>query len=331
MILAIYMIFINIFALAIYGIDKGLAQNDKQRIPESRLILVAALGGAFGALFGMFIFHHKTRKPKFAITVPLLFIVYLLLMGFCLEQNYRLTTSEYDYVNSKIDASKDGFVIVQISDLHNQWFGPGQSYLLEEIEKCDPDIIAVTGDAVDKYHTSYSIAKSFFEGAVKIAPVYYITGNHEDWLKDEDFDKFVNDVEKLGVNFIDDETIDIGNISLIGVAEESREADLTGLTSKCPEGNLKVMLAHEPNPHENYKKADADLVLCGHNHGGQIIIPKKGGLISSDLKFFPELYEGVHLFNNMTMIISRGLGNSAAPVRINNYPEIVKVTLHMQN
>ena len=328
MILAIYMIFINIFALSIYGIDKGLAINEKQRIPERSLILVAVFGGAFGALFGMLIFRHKTKKPKFAITVPLLFICYLLLTAFLLEQNYHLTRSEYDYRSPKVDPATDGFVIVQISDLHNQWFGPGQTYLLEDIEKCTPDVIVVTGDVIDRHHTSYKISEKFFEGAVKIAPVYYITGNHETWLNKKDFDSFLNRIEAMGVHYLDDKTVDIGAVSLIGVAEVSRYNDLSPLTGACPEDNLKVMLAHEPQAHESYEKAGPDLVLCGHNHGGQINIPGKGGLVDSDLHFFPDLYEGVHEFNSMTMIISRGLGNSIFPIRLNNYPEIVKVTLH---
>ena len=57
----------------------------------------------------------------------------------------------------------------------------------------------------------------------------------------------------------------------------------------------------------------------------QIIIPGAGGLISPEVEWFPELYEGEHTFGDMTMVISRGLGNSVLPVRINDYPELVVV------
>ena len=77
-------------------------------------------------------------------------------------------------------------------------------------------------------------------------------------------------------------------------------------------------------------KYPADLVLTGHVHGGQFIIPGKGGLVSPDFEFFPEMYEGEHRYGDMTMIISRGLGNSVIPVRINNYPEIVRVVLRKE-
>ena len=63
----------------------------------------------------------------------------------------------------------------------------------------------------------------------------------------------------------------------------------------------------------------------GHYHGGQIIIPGKGGFVSPEYEFFPKYYEGMHDIDGMDLVISRGLGNSILPVRINNYPEVVVV------
>jgi len=78
MLFVYYLIIINIVAFIIYGIDKKKAENYKYRIPESRLILVAVLGGVYGAGLGMLVFHHKTRKPKFYITIPLLLVLNLI-------------------------------------------------------------------------------------------------------------------------------------------------------------------------------------------------------------------------------------------------------------
>lgn len=90
--------------------------------------------------------------------------------------------------------------------MHNQFFGANQDRLIDEIKKCDPDIIVVTGDVVDSGHTYYKFALDFFEGAVEIAPVYYITGNHEVWLYGDEFNEFLSNVESLGVNFMDGKT-----------------------------------------------------------------------------------------------------------------------------
>ncbi len=351
MLLVYYMLLCNVVAFAFYGVDKYLAVKGKRRVPERRLLFFAVIGGVFGAGLGMLIFRHKIRKRRFIVTVSVSCVVYLLLIALCLFLNLHLTVTDYEYRSAKVPADMDGFRIVQISDLHNQRFGSGQKRLLAKIREIKPDIIVVTGDVVDSYHTNYGYAKDFFEGAARIAPVYYITGNHETWLDAAEFSEFLSDVEACGVTFLDDRAVVIGGVVLSGLAD----ASLTGLdlalpvpdadgtvsdrsnnsaedTSKATvlqnsEKPLQILLAHEPAYFERYRKAGADLILTGHVHGGQIIIPGKGGLISPDMEFFPELYEGVHEKDGSTMVISRGLGNSILPLRINNFPEIVTVTL----
>lgn len=321
MILVYWLILVNLAAFILYGMDKSYAKKGARRIPEKTLLLWAFLGGSIGAFLGMKVFHHKTLKPKFAVTVPLLMVLELVICGFCLFQNYHLTTSTYD-----VDLGlSDDIKIVQVSDLHNQFFGINQSVLLDQIEAIDPDIIVVTGDIVDSTHTSYSIAMDFIEGAVKIAPVYYVTGNHENRLHGDKLDKFYDDMRASGVVFLDDTYADMGEYTLAGIADSSLESFDTypAFTDEKP----VVMLAHEPDYVSLYQSLGADLVLTGHVHGGQIIIPGKGGLLSPDFTFFPELYEGMHSYGSMTLIVSRGLGNSIAPVRINNFPELVVINV----
>ena len=63
---------VNVLAFALFGIDKAKARNGSWRIPEKTLITSAILFGALGAWIGMKVFHHKTRKPLFAVGVPVL-------------------------------------------------------------------------------------------------------------------------------------------------------------------------------------------------------------------------------------------------------------------
>ena len=70
--LSIYLSLINALALLLMLADKQRAKKHRWRIPEAVLLGAAALGGSVGALFGMWLFHHKTRKAKFFITIPLL-------------------------------------------------------------------------------------------------------------------------------------------------------------------------------------------------------------------------------------------------------------------
>lgn len=77
-----YLIVMNVLAFLLFYTDKRKAQKDKWRIKESTLLIVAALGGSYGALVAMYLFHHKTRKPKFYILVPLMTGVHVFLIHY---------------------------------------------------------------------------------------------------------------------------------------------------------------------------------------------------------------------------------------------------------
>lgn len=317
MILVYWLILVNLVAFILYGYDKSCAKKNKRRIPEKTLLFWAWIGGSVGAFLGMRFFHHKTLKPKFFV-VPVLMVLEIIICVICLYQNYHLVTSNYEV---DLGLSSE-LTIVQVSDLHNQFFGIKQSTLLKQIEKADPDLIVITGDIVDKTHTNFAIAEDFIEGAVKIAPVYYITGNHEVWIGSR-MDQFYEKMRSLGVIFLDDTYIDMGSYILAGIGDSS----LDSFVAYPPFDDSKpvIMLAHEPQYYPLYKNLGADLALTGHYHGGQIIIPGAGGCISPEFEFFPKLYQGMNDMDGMQLVISRGLGNSVLPVRINNYPELVVV------
>ena len=324
MILVYWLILVNLVAFILYGYDKSCAKKHARRIPERTLLLWAWFGGSIGAFLGMKLFHHKTLKAKFVI-VPVLAVLEILICVFCLYQNYHLVTTEYEV---DLGLTED-LTIVQVSDLHNQVFGTGESALLSRIEAASPDIIVVTGDIVDSTHTSYKIALDFIEGAVKIAPVYYVSGNHEGRLAGAKLDAFYAKMREMGVIFLDDTYVETSDYILAGIADASLGAygasGTYGAYGAFDDTKPVILLAHEPQYHEFYRSLGADLTLVGHYHGGQIIIPGLGGLISPEFEWFPELYEGEHTFGDTTMIISRGLGNSIVPVRINDYPELVVV------
>ena len=82
-IILIYLELVNLTAFALFGIDKHRAKKKRWRIPESALILSAVLGGSIGALGGMLLFRHKTRKPRFTVGVPVILgmqVVFFLLI-----------------------------------------------------------------------------------------------------------------------------------------------------------------------------------------------------------------------------------------------------------
>ena len=80
-ILVWYLAVINFITWIAYGLDKGRAKSGKWRIPERTLLLLALVGGSLGALAGMILFRHKTRKPKFFVSVPVMFVVHCVIVA----------------------------------------------------------------------------------------------------------------------------------------------------------------------------------------------------------------------------------------------------------
>lgn len=79
--LMVYLALVNLVAFVLFGMDKRRARLDQWRIKESTLLLSAALGGGVGALAGMRLWHHKTRKAKFAIGVPVMLALWMVGIG----------------------------------------------------------------------------------------------------------------------------------------------------------------------------------------------------------------------------------------------------------
>ena len=93
------------------------------------------------------------------------------------------------------------------------------------------------------------------------------------------------------------------------------------------EDSFKILLSHRPELFDVYVDHSMDLVLSGHAHGGQFRIPFFGGLVAPNQGFFPKFDSGVYEQDNTKMVLSRGIGNSIIPIRINNPPEIVYIDL----
>lgn len=116
MILVYYLIIINALAFIMYGVDKKKAEKDKFRISESRLVLVAVLGGVYGTGLGMLLFHHKTKKTKFRVVIPTFLILNLICVGLILYGNYHLVTTEYEVQNASLP---DGLDVSRNEHLHS--------------------------------------------------------------------------------------------------------------------------------------------------------------------------------------------------------------------
>ena len=273
--------------------------------------------------------------------LSLISLILIVLFGWTLWGNTALGVNEYEIVSKRIPESFDGFRIAQISDLHNAEFGESNSKLIELLSQSDPDIIVLTGDLIDSRQTDIDVALAFAQEAMKIAPVYYVSGNHEARVRE--YEDLKMGLLEAGVTVLENQKVQITregeNITLMGIDDPSFWEDyLFGDSASVARQAIEdlqnesdgytILLSHRPELFDVYVDTGMDLVFSGHAHGGQFRLPFIGGLVAPNQGFFPEYDAGLFSEVNTTMIVSRGVGNSIIPIRFNNRPEIVVVELH---
>ena len=268
-------------------------------------------------------------KKKSVLIASILILTGLII--WTLWGNTALEVNEYQITSDKIPEAFSGFRIAQVSDLHNAEFGEGNCKLIGLLSQTDPDMIVLTGDLIDSRQTDIEIALEFAEQAMQISPVYFISGNHEARVRE--YDDLKMGLVDAGVVVLENQQVQITkegeHITLIGVDDPSfrtdylfgdaesvikqATADLQNETD-----SFTILLSHRPELFDTYVDSGVDLVFSGHAHGGQFRIP----LVGDAGQFNRE---------NTTMIVSRGVGNSIIPVRFNNRPEIIVVTLNAEH
>lgn len=218
--------------------------------------------------------------------------------------------------------------IVQISDLHGKEFGAHSSKLVSKVNSLSPDVIAITGDVIHKYTPkNKQVALEVVSALSQIAPVLYISGNHE--MRGMGYRFFRNNLMEAGATVLDNSEAEVLGITFVGLNGAHNKNDtLQKISTKTQN---KVLLAHMPHCYNNYANSGYGLVLCGHAHGGQWRIPfTKQGIYAPGQGMFPKYTSGLHNFGKTKMIISRGLGNSRFPIRLFNFPELVLIELNPQ-
>jgi predicted MPP superfamily phosphohydrolase len=234
------------------------------------------------------------------------------------------------------------FRIVMVSDLHLHEYGEGNKELLGAIEAQNPDIIAVVGDSTIYPSDDHQSAIDFLNNAAKIAPTYFSLGNHE-WgaiHNDDEYD-LLHALENCDAVFLNNElqeiTINNNTLIICGVYDESKakwghtDEVFPILNGEENNNKFKLLLSHYPTmiKYSNVTPK-ADLVLSGHEHGGQVVAPIiNKGLFSRNQGWFPEYTMGMHTIANNLVIISTGLSNSYYWFpRINNQPELVVIDVN---
>lgn len=254
-----------------------------------------------------------------------------------------LTVQTYDVPSDKLSAN-ESLRIVLLSDLHSASYGYKQSILIDQVRAQKPDLIALPGDLLDRYR-SPEPAFELVEGLAGIAPMYFVTGNHE---IDDSADYIRHDAKNVfrshGVTVLENEwePITVNGINLvIGGLEDplrtyteniygSWETDVaTAMQDVDPDETFNLLLSHRAEEVDTYADLPFDLVLSGHAHGGQVRIPYVlNGLFAPDQGFFPKYAGGLYEHESFTHVIGRGFNYSFNVPRIFNPPEIVVIDVH---
>lgn len=252
--------------------------------------------------------------------------------------NQTLTVSHIAVADPELPEAFHGFRIAQVSDLHNAEFGAGNRELLAKLAQLQPDIIVITGDLIDRRRTDVEVALDFAREAVKIAPCYFATGNHEGGSSD--YPELEEGLREAGVTVLRSQAAVLEregeSLRLVGADDytffdagsgEPQVAEMLKALEPLLAPGYNIVLYHRPELAGRMDKMDADLILSGHAHGGQIRLPWVGGLYAPDQGAFPEYDSGLYDLGDRFLVVSRGLGNSIFPLRINNPPEVVLITL----
>ncbi len=281
----------------------------------------------------------------------MLFVILILICFFCIfvliesyRENKMLSVSEYIIQSPKIN-KKLSFVM--LSDLHNSEYGKDNCNLIRKIDELKPDMILIAGDLIigKPGYTSETAIKLLNELGAKY-DVYIGKGNHElrcfmhpeqygdmwERLYEETKDKvkwLINDAiylddYQVGIYGLDMERPYYRRFKKLPMDERY----LKNLMPPLDENYYNILLAHNPDYFEEYARWGADLSLSGHVHGGMIIIPGLGGLVSPMVRFFPKYFRGLYTMgHDKIMIVSAGLGSHTLRFRVNNKPDIPYIVL----
>jgi len=257
------------------------------------------------------------------------------------DSNTRLVTTEFELFYPNLPPAFDGYRIVLLADLHGVEHGKDNERLVEAIKVSNPDIITIAGDLIDRFQPGkpvekqIDIAQTLVHQLVRIAPVYYVTGNHE-WdsgavrqlltmLEENDVTVLRNQFKRISGGY--------DTVILAGVDDPGGPADMIGPKEfiesihQRESVDFLIVLNHRNYSLQLFSRLGVDLVLSGHAHGGMVRLPFMDGLIGPRYELFPTYTSGVYTMDETDMVVSRGLGNHFGWTRFWNNPQVVVVEL----
>lgn len=283
----------------------------------------------------------------------LLIILLLIIAAGIVRVVYEVTHPEikrYLIRTGKLSAN-DKVRLVFLADLHSRTYGKNNARLLRMMAKTKPDFIVLGGDMITASLLGNKDERTIntLDAFTNIAPVYYAPGNHERKLKEnpgqaERYEDFMFELECMDVTWLEDQSailtekmyiygldIDLRFYKKFGQKPQLTPQMIHSKLGKTDPRKFNILIAHTPEFFDAYVQSGFDLVLCGHYHGGTIILPEIGPLISPDLKFRPEHSGGAYRKSGTNVVVTRGIGSHLVNIRLFNRPEIVVIDIKQED
>ena len=265
-------------------------------------------------------------------------IAFLIILIHGYNENRSLDVDKLSIQLPDLPDNLNQLKIVHLSDIHFPKNRIDPDHLIKETQKADPDVIFLTGDLIDRSAAieDVPLAELIYDLS-QIAPTYSVSGNHE--TSSNQLDEWNKIMTDNGAVLLENEThitTLLGEkVAIMGSKDMSKTSDIP--FSEDNKGLPIFLLAHRPEFFTSYVTDNPDIhpdvIFSGHAHGGQIRLPFIGGLFAPGQGFFPKYTSGVYSSPQNTdqkLVVSRGIGNSLFPLRINNKPHFIVITLTNQ-
>ena len=265
-----------------------------------------------------------TEKKKRILT----YIAAALIVTIPFACNLALKKVHYSVKSDKLMGNVK---IAFISDLHNSRYGENMREIVDSVREYNPDVVVFGGDLYDEYWGENN-ADLLVDRLVSDYRCFYTVGNHE---KHTDDAALKRKMTEKGVIVLENTCYDLeirGNKLRFTGLESLLDDEICEKAFSCVSSEAyNILIDHYPEHFPKLSDKGFDLVLSGHAHGGQVIIPfVLNGVYAPNQGLFPKYAGGYYSENGTEMIVSRGLhrnvSNIAIP-RVFNRPELVFVTL----
>lgn len=262
---------------------------------------------------------------KFILFIILVFIGYLFYKA---NRNTKSVIVNSVEITHSTKPSNRSLNVLHLSDLHLENISITPEELYMKVSKQHVDLIALTGDFLDRKRSIPKLVP-YLKALQKVqAPygMYAVFGNHDYVLKGNNFKALEKTLEENGCITLRNEhlSMDIeGNtVNIIGIDDYStKRSDVAASYKDLPEG-YNLVLTHDPNVVLAMKDFHFDYLLSGHFHGGQIHWPKPYHLIKMGKLVRMNMVKGLHHHDGKPFYISEGLGQTGVNIRVGSRPEI---------